>query len=161
MGSTFICLTSVGGSLKIDSYQDWCNPTLTNLDGLSNLTSVGGDLDIFHNYNLTNLDGLSNLTSVGGYLRIDWNDSLTNLDGLNALTHMGGNLEIRDNIALTNVDGLSALTTVGDEFVVHYNPILPDCEACDLLDQLTTTPTTIDVDNNFDDTCTPVPANCP
>jgi len=41
------------------------------------------------------------------------------------------------------------------------NPVLPDCEACDLLDQLTTGPSSTDVYTNFNDSCTPVPGNCP
>jgi len=44
---------------------------------------------------------------------------------------------------------------------VYSNEVLPDCEVCDLLDQITTAPSPIDVDDNFDDTCTPVPAGCP
>jgi len=39
---------------------------ITNIDGLANLTSVGGDLYIYGNASLTNIDGLANLTSVGG-----------------------------------------------------------------------------------------------
>ena len=42
------------------------NAALTNLDGLANLTSVGGVLNISVNDALTNLNGLANLTSVGG-----------------------------------------------------------------------------------------------
>ena len=37
----------------------------------------------------------------------------------------------------------------------------PNFFTCDLLDQLTTVPTDINVDDNLDDTCTPVPAGCP
>ena len=37
---------------------------------------------------------------------------------------------------------------------------LPDCEVCDLLDQITSGPTSTYVLGNLDDTCTPVPANC-
>ena len=44
---------------------------------------------------------------------------------------------------------------------IEYNYALPDCEACDLLDQLTSGPSAIDVHNNLDDACTPVPVNCP
>src|SRR5690606_13278398 len=77
-------LTSVGGFLLIES-----NSNLTNLNGLSNLTSVGENLDIYNNLSLTNLDGLSNLTSVGGYLSIAYNSSLTSLNGLNNLTSVG------------------------------------------------------------------------
>ena len=74
---------------------------------------------------------------------------------------MGENLQIRYNGALTNLDGLSALTSVSDEFWIHYNDILPDCEACEVLDQITSGPVSIDVYDNLDDLCTPVPASCP
>jgi hypothetical protein len=71
---------------------------------------VGG-LTISYNASLTNLDGLSALTSVV-YLSIVWNSSLTSLDGLSNLAHV-------DKIL------------------------------------------TIAVYDNFDDSCTPVPDNCP
>ena len=54
-----------------------------------------------------------------------------------------------------------ALTSVGEFLEISWNHSLPDCEACDLLGQLTTGPTAIDVSDNLDDTCTPVPASCP
>jgi hypothetical protein len=41
------------------------------------------------------------------------------------------------------------------------NDILPDCEVCDLLEQLDSAPDPIDVSDNLDDACTPVPDNCP
>ena len=42
------------------------------------------------------------------------------------------------------------------------NDILPDCEACDLLDQLQFSPGPgmMIVFDNLDDSCTPVPDNC-
>src|SRR5690606_3126817 len=52
------------------------------LDGLSNLTSVGGYLYIYFNSNLTNLNGLSNLTSIEGFLMIYFNEALTDISGL-------------------------------------------------------------------------------
>ena len=69
--------------------------------------------------------------------------------------------EIHDNNALINVDGLGALTSVGLDLYITENIVLPDCEACNLLDQLTSGPVSIDVHTNLDDTCTPVPTNCP
>ena len=42
------------------------NTSITNLDGLSHLTSIGGKLSIYKNDALTNVDGLSSLTSIGG-----------------------------------------------------------------------------------------------
>ena len=55
---------------------------------------------------------------------------------------------------------LTSLTKVGEEFWVYENWMLPDCDVCSVLDQLTTGPTTIDVHDNLDDSCTPVPDNC-
>ena len=88
------------------------------------------------------------------------NTALTNLDGLSNITSVGWSLDIEFNYALTNLDGLSSLTSVGWILHIEKNYALPDCETCDLLDQLTTGPSSIDVHNNLTDTCTPVPANC-
>ena len=116
-------LTSVGGTLTI-----YLNYAPTNLDGLANLTSVGGYLEIEGNDALTNLDGLANLTSVGGYLRIYRNYALTNLDGLANLTSVGGDLLIAYNDALTNLDGLANLTSVGGLLAIGFNPALTNLD---------------------------------
>ena len=148
-------LTSVGGYLYIKY-----NAALTNLDGLNALTSMGEGLYINDNDALTNLIGLSALTSVGEHLYIQGNDALPNLDGLSALTLVDGKLVISDNDILTNLDGLSGITSVGT-LGIGFNVSLHDCKACELLDQFTSVPTSINVYDNLDDTCTPVPENCP
>ena len=79
---------------------------------------------IYNNDALTNLDGLSNITSVGGYLRIEGNDVLTNLDGLSNITSVDGRLYIEGNDVLTNLDGLSNITSVGDDFYIKGNDSL-------------------------------------
>ncbi len=137
------------------------NPNLTNLDGLSSLDGLGGKLHVISNDTLTNLDGLSGITSVGWSLDISSNPNLANLDGLSGITSVGSFLIIRGNDIITNLDGLSDLTSVGGELYIYNNDTLPGCEVCDLLDQLTTGPTSIWVYDNLDDSCTPVPANCP
>ena len=53
--------------------------------------AIEGDVQI--TYNITNLNGLSVLTSIGGDLAIYYN-GLTNLTGLEGLTSIGGGLEI-------------------------------------------------------------------
>ena len=152
--------TSISGDLTINC------PACTDLSELNCLASVDRDFLVGGNNTLANLNGLDAVTTVGGCLQIgslklEGNDAIANLDGLSALTSVGEDLQIRYNGALTNLDGLSALTSVSDEFWIHYNDILPDCEACDLLDQLTTASTSIEVLANLDDDCTPVPTNCP
>jgi len=99
-------LTSVGGDLTV---RESC---LRNVDGLSALTSVGGTLRFSSpNYVLQNVDGLSALTSVGGHLVIQ--SEFPHWNGLSALTSVGGALYISWKLELQNVDGLSALTSVG------------------------------------------------
>ena len=77
-----------GRTLRIND-----NDALTNLDGLSGISSVDGDLHIFATPALTNLDGLSGITSVGDDLEILYNDALTNIEGLSSLTSVVGDLQ--------------------------------------------------------------------
>ena len=131
------------------------------MNGLSGVTSTVEELWVRNNPVLTNIEGLSGITSVAQWVRIGNNDSLDNLDGLSALTSVGDYLRIEQNLVLANLDGLSALTSVGGAFQVYENDSLPDCEVCDLLDQLVSGPSLMEVFDNVDDTCTPVPDNCP
>ena len=117
--------TSVSGSLTIESFSG----SIQNLNGLSELTMVGGDLQI-KNTAITNVVGLSNLTSVGGLgnvFNIENNDALTNIDGLSGLISIGGNLKIIGNQVLANIDGLYNITVVGgfSSFIdIKDNPAL-------------------------------------
>ena len=134
----------------------------SDIAALTGYTSISGDMNI-HESSSTDLSELVCLTSVGGDLSLEENAALTSLNGLSALTSVGVDLEIFGNHVLTSLDGLSALTSVGDNLWIDQNSVLPDCEVCDLLDQLTTgpSPSEMCVADNLDDSCTPVPANCP
>lgn len=80
---------------QIDSFQ--VNyPTCTEIQG--SVTIWGGDI--------VNLDGLINITKIGGYLEIRSNPDLTNLAGLNNVTRIGSTLEIWGCFALTSIDGI-------------------------------------------------------
>ena len=92
------------------------NPSLTNIDGLSNLITFDGDLGIGYNATLNNLEGLSNITTVND-LGILENAALTNVDGLVNLTTIGGDLIIVNNPVLTNINGFSNITSAGDLWV--------------------------------------------
>jgi len=95
-------LTSIGFELRLqDSY------SLTNLDGLSNLASVG-NIYLYNNYSLTNLDGLSRITSSKRIVILS-NLSLTNLDGLSNITSPEPYLRIRGNFSLNSFCGLYPL----------------------------------------------------
>lgn len=101
---------------------------ITNLDGLSDITSIGSYLYIYGNPILTSLSGLSNLVTVGGDMALGWtgfysyeNPYLTNLSGLNNLTSIGGDFMISQNDSLVNLNGLENLTSIGGELSIRLN----------------------------------------
>jgi hypothetical protein len=74
---------------------------INNLNGLSVLTTITGNLEIRSNSTLVSLAGLEGLNSVGGDLRIYDNPLITNLTGLDNLTFIGGSLELSRNTSLS------------------------------------------------------------
>lgn len=96
-------------------------PDITNLDGLSGLTTVGTGLRIENNPRLASLTGLATLVSISA-LTIDGNSQLSSLDGLSGITTVDG-LLIRNNGVLANLDGLSSLSSVG-WLGIYDNPAL-------------------------------------
>jgi len=69
---------------QIDNFQT-NHPSCTEIEGY---VVISGD-------NITNLNGLSVLTSIGGYLSIEANDALTSLSGLDNVTTIGGDLSVQ------------------------------------------------------------------
>jgi len=135
-------LTAIQGSLYIGSgynkFTVWfCdgNPSLTSLAGLSNLTYIGGNLEVLCNDSLTSLTGLNSLTSIGGNLSITCSNALTNLLGLENLTSVEGDVYIglrlsgmtlpyfkgTDNSSLSSFEGLDNLTSIGGDFHTGCN----------------------------------------
>lgn len=66
---------------------------------------------------LTNLDGLSRITTVGGYIEVVGARLQRFTSGLSGDVHGAICLQ-NSHSALTNVDGLSSLTTVGGYLLV-------------------------------------------
>ena len=114
--------TEILGDVRINDFDPSGN--LTNLSGLSVITSIGGNLDIVDNDFLNDLDGLQNLQSVGGDFAIGDNPLLINIDGFNKLTTLGGLLSIYNNLGLTSVNGFNGLHTIGDYFDLISNEAL-------------------------------------
>ncbi|MDY0104592.1 MAG: T9SS type A sorting domain-containing protein [Lentimicrobium sp.] len=118
-------LTSVGGTLEFYSCA-----VLTSLSGLENLTYIGGHLEVYMwpsgTSVLTNLTGLNNLTTIGSGLNITNTDVLSSLTGLENVTTIGGFLQIAGNEALTNLSGLDNVTSIGGEIWIGENTALTD-----------------------------------
>jgi hypothetical protein len=119
--------TEIEGPVEIIGYE------ISNLNGLSVLTSIGSSLSIACYYHAS-LEGLEGLTSIGGDLYINECDSLSSLTGLNSLSYVGGDLLIGDELQqgwggwwwggndnLSNLSGLEALTSIGGNLKIINN----------------------------------------
>lgn len=124
--------TEVEGNVFIGSFG---GTDITNLNGLSVLISIQGDLTIGGNDSLTNLEGLEGLLSVGGELHIGKfigqppgyyisNPILNSLDGLSNLSSIGGSIELYKNNSLTNLTGLENLTSINGNLEIKENQVL-------------------------------------
>ena len=92
------------------------NPTCTQVIGNITISGAG----------ITNLNGLAQLTAIGGYLIIQNNNALTSLNGLNSITSINGanGLIINNNALLANIQGLANLATLGGSLTINFNPVL-------------------------------------
>lgn len=121
----------IEGNVRISSGSN----NLTNLNGLSVLTAIGGDLWIEINPFLGSLTGLDNLESVGGFVYLRYNEMLTDLTGLGNLESIGGQLDIFSMSSLTSLSGLTHLNTIGSYLMVFGCNSLTDLSG---LENLTT-----------------------
>jgi len=121
-------VNSIGGELDISF-----NSALSNLNGLGNLTSIGEDMQIYYCDALTNLNGLENLTSIGGSVDVEENPALISLNGLENLTYIGKTLYIIYNTSLSSISGLSNLTLIGEGLDLVNNNLLPSLSGLDNL----------------------------
>ena len=142
-------VTSITGSLIIGelSYPLVGNPLLSNLSGLGNLASIGGDLLLGHNDTLTSLSGLDNLSYLGGSLLIGLGGggsskstasmkSLTSIEALGNLSIVPGELYI-GNTGLHGLSGLDSLTSVGTNITISSNGSLSDISSLAKLTSIT------------------------
>jgi hypothetical protein len=106
-------LTTLDGLEELESVGSLIlqrNWSLESLAPLSSLQAVTGTLMIDNDDALTNLDGLSNVTTFGtnmdSYLYVARNDQLEDLDGLRGIASMSGSLWIYLNQVLPTCEAL-------------------------------------------------------
>ena len=107
-------ITTVGGQLTV-----YLCPNLTNLNGLQNISTIN-TVSIQNNNNLTSLAGLQGLTTLSYVLGIVGNPLINNLNGLQQLTSVGGYINISGN-GITSVEGLNNLQTIGSRLDMENN----------------------------------------
>lgn len=106
------CMTIIG-NVQIQG------AAITNLNGLSSIRQIDGDLIITNNTSLASVTGLGNLRSIGGAVRIQGNTSLTTLQGFDSLRIVRGDfMYISNNTVLSNITALRSLDTVQGIFQI-------------------------------------------
>ncbi len=109
--------TEILGTLTIDADSSL---DITNLNGLSQITSVNEGLLIKDCPGLTNLSGLENLALVENTLQIQSNANLETLNHLTSLEgSIGGNLIIDTNPSLVDLSGLESITSAENIRISH------------------------------------------
>ncbi len=112
-------LTNIKGNITIRNCHN-----LTNLDGLDNLASIGRGLSLFYNNNLHDISALSKIVEIDHNIHIHNCPNLSSLNGLNNLTSVGHSLYISNCLNLSSLNGLNNLTTVGRDLHTYNCPSL-------------------------------------
>lgn len=124
-------LTKIGGALSIDR--------LGSLEGIQSLTAVGS-LEFLNNPEISTLEGLENLTNIETHLFIQ-GSSLTSLKGLEGLTEIPISLAISENPNLVSLEGLNNILKISDnntsgELYIARNESLENFEGLNNLTSL-------------------------
>jgi len=123
-GSSITNLNGLSSVISIGNNLTISTDSLKNLVGLGNLENIGEDFLIKDNYALDSLVDIYGLTDVGKNLTISNNTSLTNLWGLNNLYSIGGKMLIQDNPRLESILALYGLTSIDGDLVIDNNDSL-------------------------------------
>lgn len=118
-----IGITSLGELVLLN------NSELQNLDGLSNLVSVGQDVEIIGNTAMTNIVGLGSLETVGWDLVLWANNQLSSFAGLESLTSVMNSLSIMHNENLLDLSALDGVEHIGDELEIEFNDSLVEIDS--------------------------------
>ena len=94
-----------------------------------NCTTISGTLKIGQSWSssdIVNLDGLSQIDTIIGNLFIRGNDSLSSLTGFENLEYIEYGISIRNNYNLIDISALENITEVSS-FYIKNNPNLSEC----------------------------------
>jgi len=125
--------TTISGSVSI---KEAPGESISNLNGLSQITVIEGGLNISSNAGLRNLKGLGNLVSVGNSIRISDNRTLHDIEDFQRLTRVYGDLSITGNTTLTQLMGLQNLKFVKEHLIITGNPSLIHLQGLRNLDSI-------------------------
>ncbi len=110
-------LTNVGGDLVISTR----NGGLKTISGFEKLERIGGNFTVSRNEDLTSFTGFSSLVNAEGWFTISDNERLPSIPDFNALKLIGNNLTIENNSSLDEINGFTQLESIKRSFNVRNN----------------------------------------
>lgn len=125
--------TELQGGLEINSGV----ANITNLDGLSVIRSIAGDLEIMFCETLSDISGLGGVESIGGSFELFRCDVLDDLSGMSGLAHIGGKLRLGMCDNMVNLTGVENLTYIGDGLYINNNEKLENLSGLGGLNKIT------------------------
>ncbi len=144
-------IISIGGNLHIGGIIGTSNNSLISLQGLENLTTIGGSLEITNNSALITITGLNNLSSIGAGLMIHANNALENINGLNGLINVGGPISIGYCGGLTTIQELGSIDPASiSDLAIYENGQLSECAIENICNYLTSPNGVVSIYNNSD-----------
>jgi hypothetical protein len=140
-------LTRIDGVLSIAWYSGQSNPLLETLNGLDNLTYIGG-LHIVGAGALNDITSLMNITTIGGDLEISGTYVLSSLEGLNNVTTISGNIRLFYN-PLENINGIENIDAGSIvDLEITNNYYLDECNVHSICNYLAAPNGTVEISNN-------------
>lgn len=109
---------------------------ITNLDGLTAMQRINGNLLIKENYDLVSITGLQNLSFVGGNLSLQFNYTLPSLTGLENLDSIGGDFVTGCTNLITDLEALGNLSYIGGDIDINWHPNLVSLHGLENLNHL-------------------------
>ncbi len=109
--------SEIGGFVTISG------ESITNLNGLNNIVSIGEYLNVESCNSLTSLSGLSNLDTIGGGLSVNNCSILTNVQGLEGINYLTG-IELSYNWGLISLEGLNNLDSIDGCLYMQHNGLI-------------------------------------
>ena len=109
---------------------------IENLDGLSEISRVGGWVKLNRLDDLANIAGLISLRTAPRGFTLQSTKRVRNLQGLNNLATP--NLSVSDNSSLRSLSGLSSVPTTFGQLSIHSNPTLETLEGVENISNIGT-----------------------
>ncbi len=134
--------------------------SLTRLDGVENIQSVGKTFPNFPNFvigstDLVSFKGFDSLVEVhGSKMAVSIQANQTReLDGFPELKTLHGGLAIANNYELRRITGFPKLETVKGDVVIWGNESLPRCEIDAFIDRIDNIEGEVDIRDNGSGSC--------